>query len=181
MKNFFKKLKRFWLSSKNKYEEFSLNIRDYFRWIFKFKTIKEEQEIQEKQDKLEIINLNKKISQRDNKILNISQEKDKLIKKFDDHIQNYKTQISNQKNKIEKISKEFNQLKEEYQALSLKYSSISGKYARLTRTNSDKAKKIKDMESKIEFLKSHRRAPTKEEILAYDFGRKEVLKKQKEK
>lgn len=181
MKNFFKKLKRFWLSLKNKYEEFSLNIRDYFRWIFKFKTIKEEHESQEKQDQLEIISLNKQVEKEIKKNDYIQKEKDELIKKFDEHIQNYKAKISNQKNEIKNITNDNQQMKKELNELSVKYFSVSGKYARLTRTNSDKAKKIKDLEGKIEFLKSHRRAPTKEEILAYESGQKEVLKRQKEK
>lgn len=153
-----------------------LEIRDFVNWVFHYKTIKNEYEEELKRNSLELIRLNKKIKEKDKIIEDREKAISLQIKAFDDE--------TIKKNDIKKllasVEKENSRLKAKIESLKLEKTAIGKEMKDLTIELEETKDKLEETTNRLEYCKTHRRAPTTEEILAYDYSRKEVLKRSKE-
>lgn len=153
-----------------------LEIRDFVNWVFHYKTIKNEYEEELKRSSLEIIRLNKKIKEKDKIIEDREKAISLQIKAFDDE--------TIKKNDIKKLlasaEKENSRLKAKIESMKLEKTAIGKEMKDLTIELEETKDKLEETTNRLEYCKTHRRAPTTEEILAYDYSRKEVLKRSKE-
>lgn len=153
-----------------------LEIRDFVNWVFHYKTIKNEYEEELKRNSLELIRLNKKIKEKDKIIEDREKAISFQIKAFDDE--------TIKKNDIKKLlasaEKENSRLKAKIESMKLEKTAIGKEMKDLTIELEKTKEELEKTNKRLEYCKTHRRAPSTEEILAYDYSRKEVLKRSKE-
>ena len=153
-----------------------LEIRDFVNWVFHYKTIKNEYEEELKRNSLELIRLNKKIKEKD-KIL---EEKEKVISVQFKTLESDGNKKQELKKLLDKVEKDNNKLNARIESYKLEKSSICKDMTDLTIELEKTKEELEKTSKRLEYCKTHRRAPTTEEILAYDYSRKEVLKRSKE-
>lgn len=153
-----------------------LEIRDFVNWVFHYKTIKNEYEEELKCNSLELIRLNKKIKEKDK----IIEEKEKVISVQFKALESDGNKKKELKKLLDKVEKDNNKLNARIESYKLEKSSICKDMTDLTIELEKTKEELEKTSKRLEYCKSHRRAPTTEEILAYDYSRKEVLKRSKE-
>ena len=153
-----------------------LEIRDFVNWVFHYKTIKNEYEEELKSNSLELIRLNKKIKEKDK----IIEEKEKVISVQFKTLESDGNKKQELKKLLDKVEKDNNKLNARIESYKLEKSSICKDMTDLTIELEKTKEELEKTSKRLEYCKSHRRAPTTEEILAYDYSRKEVLKRSKE-
>lgn len=173
MKKFGKRFREFWTN-------LSLNIRDYFIWIFNYRKLSEEWKRETKQNELNGIETNKKIAKLSQESELIQREKDSLIKLRDHRIQELNSQVGKLRRNLLAKEKECIDLQSKLEEKEKTRRILASKLGGIQGTIKHLAKELESANDKIEFLKSSRRAPTKDEILAYEYSQKEVLKRQNE-
>lgn len=154
-----------------------LEIRDFVNWVFHYKTIKNEYEEELKRNSLELIRLNKKIKEKDK----IIEDKEIAILLHSKTIEDLHIKRINLQKLLDKVEKDNNKLNARIESYKLEKSSICKDMTDLTIELEKTKEELEKTSKRLEYCKSHRRAPTTEEILAYDYSRKEVLKRNKEK
>lgn len=181
----------FWLNSKEKIEEAFVKVGHELNLFFTYRTTIETLETQvsalehRNKDYFNELN-NKKYS-----INNMIKEKEELILKQDAHLKNRNEIIKRNRETIKKLNLSLKELSDHYEETQKKLEhliNVETKLKNMRKENDSlasqimkKEEEIKSLEGRIEFLKTNRRAPNKEEILAYEYNRKEVLKKMKNK
>lgn len=173
MKKFVKKFGEFWTN-------LSLNIRDYFIWVFNYKKLKEEWQKESLQNDCDLIESQNKIKKINNDRELIQQEKDKLIKLRDDRIGELNKCVGKLKRKMSVIEEENNKLKADIKLKEESRHSSASKVGALQKNINRLEKELKLANDKIEFLKNNRKSPSLEELKAYEYSRREVLKRQNE-
>lgn len=173
MKKFVKKFREFWTN-------LSLNIRDYFIWVFNYKKLSEEWKRENEQNVLNEIHSNRKIEKLNQERDLIQKEKDNLIKLREKRIHDLNSQVGNLKRNLSLKEKECLDLQNKLEEKEKTRKSLASKLGGIQGTIKHLEKELQMANDKIEFLKSSRRAPTKDEILAYEYSQKEVLKRQNE-
>lgn len=153
-----------------------LEIRDFVNWVFHYKTIKNEYEEELKRNSLELIRLNKKIKEKDK----IIEEKEKVISVQFKTLESDGNKKQELKKLLDKVEKDNNKLNARIESYKLEKSSICKDMTDLTIELEKTKEELEKTSKRLEYCKTHRRAPTTEEILAYDYSRKEVLKRSKE-
>lgn len=153
-----------------------LEIRDFVNWVFHYKTIKNEYEEELKRNSLELIRLNKKIKEKDK----IIEEKEKVISVQFKTLESDGNKKQELKKLLDKVEKDNNKLNARIESYKLEKSSICKDMTDLTIELEKTKEELEKTNRRLEYCKTHRRAPTTEEILAYDYSRKEVLKRSKE-
>lgn len=153
-----------------------LEIRDFVNWVFHYKTIKNEYEEELKSNSLELIRLNKKIKEKDK----IIEEKEKVISVQFKTLESDGNKKQELKKLLDKVEKDNNKLNARIESYKLEKSSICKDMTDLTIELEKTKEELEKTSKRLEYCKTHRRAPTTEEILAYDYSRKEVLKRSKE-
>lgn len=153
-----------------------LEIRDFVNWVFHYKTIKNEYEEELKRNSLELIRLNKKIKEKDK----IIEEKEKVISVQFKTLESDGNKKQELKKLLDKVEKDNNKLNARIESYKLEKSSICKDMTDLTIELEKTKEELEKTSRRLEYCKTHRRAPTTEEILAYDYSRKEVLKRSKE-
>ena len=153
-----------------------LEIRDFVNWVFHYKTIKNEYEEELKRNSLELIRLNKKIKEKDK----IIEDKEIAILLHSKTIEDLHVKKSNLQKLLDKVEKDNNKLNARIESYKLEKSSICKDMTNLTIELEKTKEELEKTSKRLEYCKSHRRAPSTEEILAYDYSRKEVLKRSKE-
>ena len=153
-----------------------LEIRDFINWIFHYKTIKNEYEEELKRNSLELIRLNKKIKEKDK----IIEDKEIAILLHSNTIEDLHVKKINLQKLLDKVEKDNNKLNARIESYKLEKSSICKDMTDLTIELEKTKEEIEKTSKRLEYCKTHRRAPSTEEILAYDYSRKEVLKRSKE-
>ena len=154
-----------------------LEIRDFINWVFHYKTIKNEYEEELKRNSLELIRLNKKIKEKDK----IIEDKEIAILLHSKTIEDLHVKKINLQKLLDKVEKDNNKLNARIESYKLEKSSICKDMTDLTIELEKTKEELEKTSKRLEYCKTHRRAPTTEEILAYDYSRKEVLKRSKEK
>lgn len=84
------------------------------------------------------------------------------------------TTVKNRNEEIQGLRKELSDIVVKLDDLQSSFNKVRGEIGGLKKENNK-------LKSANEFLKTNRRSPNKEEILAYEYGRREVLRKNKEK
>ena len=153
-----------------------LEIRDFVNWVFHYKTIKNEYEEELKRNSLELIRLNKKIKEKDK----IIEDKEIAILLHSKTIEDLHVKRINLQKLLDKVEKDNNKLNARIESYKLEKSSICKDMTDLTIELEKTKEELEKTSKRLEYCKTHRRAPTTEEILAYDYSRKEVLKRSKE-
>ena len=153
-----------------------LEIRDFVNWVFHYKTIKNEYEEELKRNSLELIRLNKKIKEKDK----IIEDKEIAILLHSNTIEDLHVKKINLQKLLDKVEKDNNKLNARIESYKLEKSSICKDMTDLTIELEKTKEELEKTRKRLEYCKTHRRAPTAEEILAYDYSRKEVLKRNKE-
>ncbi|MBE6156947.1 MAG: hypothetical protein E7161_04325 [Firmicutes bacterium] len=153
-----------------------LEIRDFVNWVFHYKTIKNEYEEDLKRNSLELIRLNKKIKEKDK----IIEDKEIAILLHSKTIEDLRLKKSDLQKLLDKVEKENSNLKAKIENYKREKRAIAKEMHSLN-SELEKVKfQLEETTERLEYCKTHRRAPTKEEIIAYDYSRKEVLKRSKE-
>ena len=173
MKKFVKKFREFWTN-------LSLNIRDYFIWIFNYKKLSEEWKKETKQSELNGIESNKKIEKLNRERELIQQEKDNLINLRDRRIQDLNSQVGKLKRNLSSKEKEYLDLQNKLEEKEKARRSLACKLGGIQGTIKHLEKELEIANDKIDFLKNNRKSPSLEELRAYEYSRKEVLKRQNE-
>ena len=169
-------LKQMWGDFRNRiryYREYKDN-QDYYE-------IKEAEalELLRKIDKLE-----KKAKEREV----ISKEKDNLIKLREERIDQLSTKLTQAKqdnatkqNIINILNSQLEEMTNKYHEAEHRRRQTVTEISHRQRTINKLEKEIEKKDHKINFLKTSRHAPTKEEIIAYETGMREVEKRQRKK
>lgn len=153
-----------------------LEIRDFVNWVFHYKTIKNEYEEEIHQGSLDLIRANKKIKEKDQAIKNTESlvtSRNAKIKELNDNYDKLKNHVS----EIEKLN---NKLRSNIESYKLEKKELVKEISNLTIELENTKNQLESTSKRLDYCKTHRRAPSKEEILAYDYSRKEVLKRSKE-
>lgn len=167
---------------------------DWLNYVRNYKESKNNEDITDGT----IVELNKKIAKLKNEkkqLSYIGKEKDNLLELKEKRIEAMGNKISNYAKRndelrsiIETQYKENEKLKEKLEQKELARRRNAGAIGGLKATITKHEKKIADLEKeleranqKINWLKTNQKAPTKEEILAYEMRMKEVEKRQHEK
>ena len=181
MKRFVKEFREFWTN-------LSLNIRDYFIWVFNYKKLSEEWKKETKQNILNEIHSNRKIEKLNQERDLIQKEKDNLIKLRDNRIRDLNSQVGKLRRNLSAKEKEYFELKDKLEekektrrSLASKLGGIQGTIKHLEKELKISNDKIDELNNIIQYLKNNRKSPNLEELKAYEYSRKEVLKRQNEK
>ena len=84
------------------------------------------------------------------------------------------TTVKNRNEEIQGLRKELSDIVVKLDDLQSSFNKVRGEIGGLKKENNK-------LKSANEFLKTNRRSPNKEEILAYEYGQREVLRRNKEK
>lgn len=177
MKNFFNNFKRVLVETKE-------GIKGRICWILFYKKInKEWSEETLENDLLKVQFENTKIKLETENI-NIAKEKDNLLKLRDIRVEQLNETISNQRREIKHLSTIITDnniliedLDKTIEDKELSRRINAGKIGGLVKYNNQLKNELEIANKKIEFLKANRRAPSKEEIVAYEYNQREVLKR----
>ena len=180
MKKILKKFREFWTN-------LSLNIRDYFTWIFNYKKLSEEWKRETQQSELNEIDSNKKIEKLHQERELIQKEKDNLISLRDKRIQDLNSQVGKLRNKVTELEKENLKLTTKLQrneqsrrALAGRVGGFQGTLKRHAKEREKLNNKIDELNNTIQYLKNNLKSPSLDEFRAYEYSQKEVLKRQNE-
>lgn len=118
----------------------------------------------------------------------ISKEKDNLIKLREERIDQISTKLTQAKkdnatkqNIINILNSQLEEMTYKYQEAEHRRRQTVTEISHRQRTINKLEKEIEKKDHKINFLKTSRHAPTKEEIIAYETGMREVEKRQRKK
>lgn len=173
MKRFGKKIREFWTN-------LSLNIRDYFIWVFNYKKLSEEWKRENEQNQLNEIHSNRKIEKLNQERDLIQKEKDNLVKLREKRIHDLNSQVGKLKRNLSSKEKECLDLQNKLEEKEKTRKNLASKLGGVQGTIKHLEKELQMANDKIEFLKNNRKAPSLEELKAYEYSRKEVLKRQNE-
>lgn len=98
--------------------------------------------------------------------------KQEIIKEYEGIIDQFKADIQESTDRLIKVQETLRKLSQESEAKESTIDSLQSKLRLLEDENNQLLKKV-------EFLTKNRRAPTREEIIAYECSQREVLKRQK--
>lgn len=173
MKRFGKKFREFWTN-------LSLNIRDYFIWVFNYKKLNEDWKKETKENELNGIETNKKIAKLSQENELIQREKDNLIKLREQRIQELNSQVGKLRRNLSAKEKECIDLQSKLDEKEKSRKNLASKLGGIQGTIKHLEKELEIANDKIDFLKNNRKSPSLEELRAYEYSRKEVLKRQNE-
>lgn len=162
-------------------------VGDWLNYVRNYKESKNNEDIADGT----IVELNKKIKKLQKEAKNreyIAREKDSLLELKDKRIEAMGNKISNYAKRndelrsvIETQYKENEKLQEKVKEKELARRKNAGAIGGLKAENNKLKQDLERANQKITWLKTNQKAPTKEEILAYEMRMKEVEKRQKQK
>lgn len=153
-----------------------LEIRDFINWVFHYKTIKNEYNEELTSNYLELVRLDKKIKERDK----IIEKKEHIISLHSKEIEKIHIKKNDLQKLLDKVEKENSNLKAKIENYNREKKEIAKEMKNLTIELENTKDELEKTSKRLEYCKTHRRSPSTEEILAYDYSRKEVLKRSKE-
>lgn len=163
------------------------DFRNRIRYYREYKDNQEYYEIKEA-EALELLRKIDKLEKKAKEREAISKEKDNLIVLLNNRIDTLNTKITQLKiddktkaSIIQDLKEQLEDMTDKYQETEHRRRQTVTEISHRQRTINKLEKEIEKKDHKINFLKTSRHAPTKEEIIAYETGMREVEKRQRKK